>query len=136
MATTTNYTFNLPTVGGNEDSWGTLLNANWTALDTLLGGVTATEIAKLDGLTVTTGEMNYLGGVKSAVQTQIDTKAPKASPVFTGEVDAGDAVTLGAWKIRDSGGTLYFQYSGNDVFKISSAGAITAENDVTAYGSV
>ena len=136
MATTTNYTFNLPTVGGNEDSWGTLLNANWAALDTLLGGVTATEIAKLDGLTVTTTEMNYLSGVTSGVQAQIDTKAPKASPVFTGEVNAGDAVTLGDWKIRDSGGTLYFQYSGNDVFKIDSTGAITAENNVTAYGSV
>jgi hypothetical protein len=33
---TTNYSFNLPTVGGSEDAWGTQLNANWTALDTRL----------------------------------------------------------------------------------------------------
>jgi hypothetical protein len=33
---TANYSFNLPTVGGSEDTWGTGLNANWTALDTLL----------------------------------------------------------------------------------------------------
>ena len=33
---TANYTFNLPTVGGSEDAWGTQLNANWVALDTRL----------------------------------------------------------------------------------------------------
>lgn len=34
--TTTNYSFNLPEVGADEDDWGTYLNANWTALDTTL----------------------------------------------------------------------------------------------------
>jgi hypothetical protein len=38
MATTTNYSFTLPTVGGSEDQWGTNLNANWTSLDTTLLG--------------------------------------------------------------------------------------------------
>ena len=59
MATTPNYSFQLPQVGGNQDAWGSLLNSNWTALDTLLGGVTSTEISYLDGLTAN-------------VQTQID----------------------------------------------------------------
>lgn len=59
---TTNYSFNLPTVGGDEDAWGGLLNANWTALDTLLGGTNATEFAILDGATVTTAELNQLDG--------------------------------------------------------------------------
>jgi len=63
MATTTNYTWELPTVGGDEDAWGTKLNSNWTALDTLLGGVNATEFAILDGATVTTAELNLLDGV-------------------------------------------------------------------------
>jgi microcystin-dependent protein len=48
---TSNYSWNLPTVGGSEDTWGTSLNANWTALDTLLGGVTQTEFALLSGQT-------------------------------------------------------------------------------------
>lgn len=60
---TTNYSWNLPTVGGSEDAWGTQLNANWTALDTLLGGTNATEFAILDGATVTTAELNILDGV-------------------------------------------------------------------------
>lgn len=64
---TSNYSFNLPTVGGSEDTWGTQLNANWTALDTLLGGVSQTEFAKLDGLTATTAELNLLSGQTSLV---------------------------------------------------------------------
>jgi hypothetical protein len=51
---TSNYSWNLPTVGGSEDTWGASLNANWTALDTLLGGTNSTEFAILDGATVTT----------------------------------------------------------------------------------
>ena len=48
---TSNYSWNLPTVGGSEGTWGTSINANWTALDTLLGGVTQSEFALLSGQT-------------------------------------------------------------------------------------
>lgn len=58
--TTTNQGFTKPEVGASEDTWGTKLNANWDALDTLVGAVSATEIAILDGATVTTAELNYL----------------------------------------------------------------------------
>ena len=67
MATTTNYTWDLPTVGGDEDTWGAKLNGNWTAVDTLLGGVNATEFAILDGATLTTDELNALDGVTWAL---------------------------------------------------------------------
>lgn len=60
--TTTNQGFTKPEVGASEDTWGTKLNANWDALDTLVGAVTATEFS-------------YLDGVTSAIQTQLDTKA-------------------------------------------------------------
>ncbi len=59
--TTTNYSWNKPTIDGDESTWGGFLNGNWDALDTLLGGVSATEFG-------------YLDGVTSAVQTQIDAK--------------------------------------------------------------
>lgn len=47
--TTTNQGFTKPEVGASTDTWGTKLNQNWDDLDTLLGGVSAAEIAKLDG---------------------------------------------------------------------------------------
>ena len=36
MATTTNYAFNKPVVGANEDTWGDILNLNWDSVDTVL----------------------------------------------------------------------------------------------------
>src|SRR3990167_1694513 len=38
------------------------------------------------GLTATAAELNFTDGVTSAIQTQLDTKAPLASPTFTGTV--------------------------------------------------
>ena len=130
------FSYTLPVVGGSEDTWGTTLNTNWTNLGTFLGSLDSAELAVLDGITATTAELNYVDGVTSNIQTQLDAKSPIASPTFTGSVNAGDSVVLGAWKIWDSGGTLYFQYSGNDVFKIDSSGNITAEANVTAYEAV
>ena len=54
---------------------------------------TGTELNLLDGVTATTAELNYVDGVTSAIQTQIDTKAPLASPTFTGTVTA-DGLTV------------------------------------------
>lgn len=47
---------------------------------------TSTELNVLDGIpaTLTATELGYVDGVTSAIQTQIDTKAPLASPTFTG----------------------------------------------------
>jgi hypothetical protein len=87
---TSNYSWNLPTVGGSEDTWGAQLNANWTALDTLLGGTNSTEFAILDGATVTTAELNYLSGVTGAVQTQINGRAATSTLI-----SAGDGLTGG-----------------------------------------
>lgn len=61
-----------------------------TAELNLLDGVTATtaELNKVDGLTTTTTELNYVSGVTSAIQTQLDLKAPLASPALTGSPTA------------------------------------------------
>ena len=59
-----------------------------TAELNILDGVTSTtaELNILDGVTATTAELNYVDGVTSAIQTQLDAKAPVASPTFTGTV--------------------------------------------------
>jgi hypothetical protein len=74
-ASTTNYSWNKPTVGGDEDAWGGYLNSNWDSVDTLLGGVSQTEFAILDGATISTTELNYLSGASSNIQTQLDSAA-------------------------------------------------------------
>ena len=54
---------------------------------------TATELNLLDGVTASTTELNYVDGVTSAIQTQLNSLAPKADPTFTGTVSAA-ALTL------------------------------------------
>jgi hypothetical protein len=72
MANTTNQGWAKPTIGGSADTWGQTVNDAIDAIDTLVGSVTAAEVAKLDGLTATTDELNYSAGVTSAIQTQLD----------------------------------------------------------------
>ena len=63
-------------------------SANISIAPTDLTGVTssAAELNILDGATLTVAELNFVDGVTSAIQTQIDLKAPLASPTFTGTV--------------------------------------------------
>ena len=60
----------------------------WEAVG--LNGVTAdaAEINILDGATLSTTELNYVDGVTSAIQTQLDAKAPTANASFTGTFSA------------------------------------------------
>ena len=41
MASTPNFSFTLPTIGGDQNTWGNELNGNWTHLDTVLQGIVA-----------------------------------------------------------------------------------------------
>jgi len=103
MATnTTTYSFQKPTVGGDEDAWGGYLNANWDKTDDLLDGttpVTGIDInsGSIDGtpigaasastgnfstlsiggtaITATAAELNFVDGVTSNIQTQLDSAA-------------------------------------------------------------
>ena len=97
MATqTTYYSWNKPAIGGDEDAWGAFLNGNWDSLSTLLGGVDNTEFQILNGATVTTAELNYVSGVTSAIQTQLNAKlGPDTNDVvtFTGGI-VEDSVTV------------------------------------------
>lgn len=61
---------------------------------------TASELNKLDGaaldiaaVTATAAEVNYVDGVTSNIQTQLDAKAPLASPALTGTPTAPTAGT-------------------------------------------
>jgi hypothetical protein len=80
--TTTTFTLNKPTVGGDDNAWGTDWNTNADKIDDLLDGTTAIKPNLSEGLwkvggtaiTATAAEINYIDGVTSAIQTQLDAK--------------------------------------------------------------
>ena len=95
--TLTNKTLTSPKI--NEDVAVTSTASELNILDgvtadkdelNILDGVTATatEINVLDDIpeTLTSTELGYVDGVTSAIQTQMNLKAPLASPTFTGTV--------------------------------------------------
>jgi hypothetical protein len=70
--------------------------------------ITATpaELNKLDGVTSTTAELNYTDGVTSNIQTQLDLKAPLASPAFTGTATGANLTLSGDLTVNGSTTTL------------------------------
>jgi hypothetical protein len=53
---------------------------------------TQAEANILDGATLSTAELNYVDGVTSAIQTQINTKLATAGGTMTGNLSLGDNV--------------------------------------------
>ena len=124
----------------------TITNANLTPnraiVSDINGKVAASSI-------ITETEINYLNGVTSNIQTQFNSISTElvndTSPQLGGNLDANGwnilmgngYVSLGSWIVyMDGSGNLIFQYGGNTVAKIATNGAITSENDITAFGSV
>jgi hypothetical protein len=109
-----------------------------------LGGVSVTSTA---------AELNFVDGVTSAIQTQIDTKAPLASPTFTGTVTAAaltvdtDTLHVDATNNRVGIGTsspssqleLDESGSGDATIKVGNAQNVYTTNvgkqGATAYGA-
>lgn len=75
------------------------LTGNQTLTNKSLTSPTITGTATLPATTsignVSSTEIGYLDGVTSAVQTQIDAKAPSASPTFTGTVTLPATTAIG-----------------------------------------
>ena len=59
----------------------------------------AVSVSEISDLTVTAAELNNVAGVNSDVQTQLDLKAPLASPSFTGNVGVGTSSQLAAGSV-------------------------------------
>ena len=99
---------------------------------------------------ITSTELGYLDGVTSNIQSQFNGISTElvndTSPQLGGNLDGNgfnisltnnNHIQFGDWYVyMDGAGNLKFQYSGNTVAKIAPNGAITSENDVTAFGSV
>ena len=98
---------------------------------------------KIDVSAVTTTELGYVSGVTSAIQTQMNTKAPSASPTLTTPTLSSPTTTgtvtvnggSASWTIVASGTNLTFSYGGVAKFRLQSDGAFIAAGDITAFGA-
>lgn len=154
MATTTNYSFNKPTINGSENTWGSDLNGNWDSVDSILYGGTAIQPNLVAGawqvggtaVTSTAAELNLLDG--SVGNTVVNDKAVVYGSA--GEIAATSAtittvnattanittVDLGNWTVTESAGVLYFATGGVNKMKLDASGNLTVVGNITAYGTV
>ena len=113
----------------------------------VLDGITSStaELNVLDGITATTAELNFTDGVTSNIQTQLNTKAPLASPTFTGTLVAPTAnlttanvttVDLGDWTVTQTGTNLVFSTGGVGKMKLDASGNLTVVGNVTGFGTI
>lgn len=92
----------------------------------------AAELNLLDGVTATTTELNYVDGVTSAIQTQLDAKAPLAGATFTGNVEAPNITITGNLTVQGTTTTVNTKdYTVRDnMIYMNQAGAFTVSNAV------
>jgi len=148
-ATTSTYGLTKPEVGASQNTWGAKVNTNFDTLDNLLdGGVQIspdlTDL-EIDGVivTATPAELNYVDGVTSAIQTQMDTKLATGGTLATATITTATITTanittvdLGNWTITESSGVLKFATGGTNKAKLDASGNFTVVGDITAHGTI
>ena len=115
-----------------------------TAELNILDGVTSTaaELNILDGVTATTAEINYLSGLTGNIQSQIGgistALVNDTSPQLAGTLDTnGQSIAFGNWTISiDGSNNLSFAYAGDVKLRITAAGALDVEDDITAFSGI
>ena len=117
----------------------------------VLNGITSStaELNILDGVTATAAEINYLSGATSNIQTQLTTLSTSVSglntdlvndtsPQLAATLDTnGQAIAFGSWTINiDGSNNLSFAYGGDVKLRITAAGALDVEDDITAFSGI
>ncbi len=91
--------------------------------------------------TISSTELGYLDGVTSNIQTQIDgistSLVDDPSPTLGAQLDTnGNSIKFGDWTILLSGTDLLFQYSGDTKIRMTSAGNLDVEDNITAFSGI
>ena len=115
--TTTNYSWNKPTVGGDEDAWGGYLNGNWDSLDTLLGGVTSVEINYNNITTLGTSEASkaVTADANGDVLLSEELKAKSYNETYAAVTSTSNATTVDC----EAGNTFSHTLTENTTFTFS-----------------
>ena len=79
-----------------------------------MDNVTSSSILTAAGITATTTELNYVDGVTSAIQTQIDSKANIASPTFTGTLTTANLTATGTTTLAGASTSADITFGDND----------------------
>ena len=102
---------------------------------------TAAELNTLDGITASTADLNNVTNINTNVQTQLDLKAPLASPTFTGTVTIGgttyptsDGTEGQVLTTNGSGAVSFSDPAGGGSADFVASGSI-ANGDVVALNS-
>lgn len=72
-------------------------------------------------------ELNYVDGVTSAIQTQLNTKAPAASPTFTGVPTIPTPFTLGAVSVTATGTEMNYLSGVSGAIQTQFSGKLTID---------
>lgn len=99
LASATGDTLQVEAIGGDADIDITIVpKGTGKFIISGAGGLKAAAITLGETLLTPTGiELNYVDGVTSAIQTQIDTKAPSADPTFTGHIKRSEQIGITAF---------------------------------------
>ena len=116
----------------------TITSSNLTANRALLSDGSGKVAASAN---ITSTELGYLDGVTSNIQTQINgistSLVNDPTPTLGGQLNTnGNSIKFGNWTIVLSGTDLLFQYSGDTKIRMTSAGNLDVEDDITAFAGI